>query len=389
MGITVLVVDDEEHARSTLETFLTSIGYDAIGVGTLNAAREELNKGNADVVLLDVQLPDGFGPDLLFETSNMPLRPPMILITGVPDIEIAVDAMKNGAIDFLIKPIKLDRLEITLKRAVELVAMRRELSLFRAAQKNNFQFVPSSSKKMQQIYNLAQRAANTSASVLITGETGVGKDILAQYIFNYGSRQQKVYVAINCAAMQSTMLESELFGHEAGSFTSAEKRKHGLLETADGGVLFLDEISSMSLEMQAKLLRAIESQSFRRVGGTQEIHVDVQVVAASNRNLSQSIEKNEFREDLYYRLKVVDLHIPPLRERKEDIPELVGFFIRNKNGRMGLNIEDITPRAMEALINYDWPGNIRELSHAIEFSMLFCDTGIIDLPELPMNISKQ
>jgi len=388
MGITILVVDDEENARTALETFLTPLGYDFNGVGTLSEARDQLNKGNADLVLLDVELPDGFGPNLLYETSTWPSRPPIILITGFPDIEIAVDAMKNGALDFLIKPIKFDRLELSIKRAVELVAMRRELSLFRSAQKNNFQFVPGTNKKMQEIYSFAQRAAMTSSPVLITGETGVGKDILAQYIFNSGNRSTKTYVPINCAAIQNTMLESELFGHEAHSFTGADKRKHGLMETADGGILFLDEISSMPLDMQAKLLRAIESQSFRRVGGNLEVKVDVQIVAASNRNLPNLVEKHEFREDLFYRLRLVDLEIPPLRDRKEDIPELVGFFVKMKNGKMGVNIEDITPRAMQALINYDWPGNIRELDHAIEFSMMFCDTGIIDLPQLPMHVTK-
>lgn len=388
MSATILVVEDEINARTYVETFLTSIDYEVIGVGTLAEARTQINQGNADVVLLDVQLPDGFGPTLLYEMANIPGHPPFILITGVPDIEVAVDAMKAGALDYIIKPVKLEKLEITIKRALELVAMRRELSLFRETQKNNFKFVPSSNKTMKQLYNIALRAANTSASVLITGENGVGKDILAQYIYNNGSRRDKMFVAINCAAIQNTMLESELFGHEAHSFTSAEKRKHGLMETADEGVLFLDEISSMPLDMQAKLLRAIESQSFRRVGGNIEIKVDVQVIAASNRNLMSMIEKNEFREDLYYRLKVIDLHIPPLRERKEDIPELVGFFIKNKNAKMGLNIEDITPRAMEALIAYNWPGNIRELGNAIEAAMLFCDCGVLDLAELPMYITR-
>jgi len=389
MGITVLVVDDEENARTALEAFLVPLGYEVIGVGTLADARDQLNKGNPDLVLLDVQLPDGFGPNLLYETAMLASRPPIILITGFPDIEIAVDAMKNGALDFLIKPINLDRLELSIKRAVELVAMRRELSLFRTTQKNNFQFVLSQSPKMKEVFTYAQRASMMGSPVLITGETGVGKDILAQYIFNNGNRSHKMYVAINCAAIQSTMLESELFGHEAGAFTSAEKRKHGLMETADGGVLFLDEISSMPLDMQAKLLRAIESQSFRRVGGNTEVNVDVQVVAASNRNLPSLIEKNGFREDLYYRLRVVDLYIPPLRERKEDIPELVGFFVKTKNPKMGVNVEDITPRAMQAIIDYNWPGNVRELSHAIEFSMMFCDTGVLDLEHLPMHVVRK
>ncbi len=388
MGITVLVVDDEVNARSALEDFLTSMDYEVIGAGTLTAAREELRKGNADLVLLDVQLPDGFGPTLLYEAPTFPNNPPIILITGVPDIEIAVDAMKNGALDYITKPITLERLELTIKRAVELVRMRRQLFLFQDIQKKNFKFVPSNNKELQQVYNLAQRAAMASANVLISGETGVGKDILAQYIFQSGPRRDKMFVAINCGAIQSTMLESELFGHEANSFTSADKRKLGLMETADEGVLFLDEISSMGMDIQAKLLRAIETQTFRRLGGNQEIHVDVQLIAASNRNLLDMIAKNEFREDLFYRLKVVDLSIPPLRERREDIPELVGFLIKKNNGLRGLNIEDITPRALEAIIAYDWPGNVRELDHILEFAMISNDTGIIDMQDLPYTITR-
>jgi len=386
MGYTVLVVDDEENARSNLEAFLTPLGYEVNGVGTLSEARTEIQKGNCDVVLLDVQLPDGFGPNLLYETLNMQLRPPMILITGFPDIEIAVEAMRNGAHDFLIKPIKLDRLELSIQRALEIVRMRRELALFINTQKNNVQFVAGDNPKIKHVLGQAERAASMSVSVLITGETGVGKDVLANYIHSVGPRSHKMFVAINCAAIQSTMLESELFGHESGAFTGADKRKHGLMETADEGVLFLDEISSMPLDMQAKLLRALESKAFRRVGGNNLINVDVQVIAASNRNLDQMIEKNEFRSDLYYRLRVVDLHIPPLRERKEDIPELVGFFIRQKNSKMGVNIIDIKPHAMEKLMAYNWPGNIRELSNAIESAMLFCDTGVIDVSNLPLNL---
>ena len=241
---------------------------------------------------------------------------------------------------------------------------------------------------MQLVVHQAQRAAAASVSVLITGETGTGKEILANAIHQMGPRANKPFIAINCAAIQSTVLESELFGYEAGAFTSAEKRKLGLMEVADQGILFLDEISSMPVDMQAKLLRAIEEQKFRRVGGTSEIHVDVQIIAASNRDLLSAMEKGEFRHDLYYRLKVVDLHLPPLKERKEDIPELVGLFIRQNNQRLGVNIQDVTPRAMEALINHTWPGNIRELRNVIERAMLFCDECSIDLPHLPVEIIK-
>jgi len=222
--------------------------------------------------------------------------------------------------------------------------------------------------------------------VLITGETGTGKEVLARFIHQSGPRSNKPFIAINCAAIQNTMLESELFGYEAGAFTGADRRKHGLMEVADGGVLFLDEISSMPLDIQAKLLRALEERAFRRVGGTNLIRVDVQILAASNRDLKTMIREGQFREDLYYRLKVVDLHLPPLRERKNDIPELVGHFMRMYNSQMGLNVIDVAPRAMEALMAYDWAGNIRELSNALERAMLFCDGQTIDLPDLPADI---
>ncbi len=386
MSITVLIVDDEENARQNISEYLAPLNYEVLGAATLAEARTFLKRGDGDVVVLDVSLPDGYGPSLLFETNNMPSRPPIIIITAHGDIEMAVDAMKNGAHDFLTKPIQLDQLEESIKRAFESVRMRRELAHFRETQKSNLNFVQGQNSAVKKMMEAAVKAGQMQASVLITGETGVGKDVLAQYVHASGPRANKPYIAINCAAIQSTVLESELFGYEAGAFTSAEKRKYGLMEVADGGVLFLDEISSMPLDMQAKLLRAIEESAFRRVGGTNLIKVDVQIIAASNRNLKDMIAASDFRSDLYYRLKVVDLHLPPLRERSEDIPELVGFFLNHRNRKMGQNVENVTPRAMEALKHYNWPGNIRELSHAIEHAILFSDGQTIDLPDLPADI---
>ena len=379
----ILIVDDEQNALQNLSAFLSQKGYEIITATRLEDARASLRRGEPDIVLLDVQLPDGYGPDLIEETSHLPDRPPIILITAYGDIEMAVDAIKNGAQDFLQKPIELTRLAQSIQRAEEIVAMRRELNHLRQSQQGAFNFVVGKSAQMRRLVQVMQRASLASVSVLITGETGTGKEVMARAIHMGGPRAGKSFVAINCAAIQSTMLESELFGYEAGAFTGAQKRKHGLMEVADGGVLFLDEISSMPTDMQAKLLRAIEERAFRRVGGTTLIKVDVQILAASNRNLLALIKEGKFREDLYYRLKVVDLHLPPLRERREDIPELVGLFIRENNPRMGLNITDVTPLALDALQAHDWPGNIRELRNVIERAMLFCDTAAIDLPHLP------
>lgn len=388
MTATILIVDDEENARRNLSKFLESKGFEAIAVATLKTARKKLSQETADIILLDVQLNDGYGPSLLEETSHLPNRPPIILITAYGDIDMAVEAMKNGAHDFLQKPIELDRLEETILRAQEVVAMRRELNHLRAAQRKELDFIIGETKEMKTVIQQAQRAANASVSVLITGETGTGKEVLARAIHAMGSRADKPFIAVNCAAIQSTIMESELFGHEPGAFTSAEKRKPGLMEIADDGILFLDEISTMPMDMQAKLLRAIEEQAFRRMGGTNLIQVDVQILAASNRDLQKLVKDDNFREDLFYRLKVVDLDLPPLRNRKMDIPELVGLFIRKNNPRMGVNITDITPKAMDALKKHKWPGNIRELRNVIERAMLFCDDAAIDTNHLPTEISK-
>jgi len=388
MTATILVVDDEENARLNIETMLKKRGYEVICAANLGDARKIINQESADIILLDVQLPDGYGPDLLEETSRLPYQPPVILITAYGDIDMAVEAMKNGAHDFLQKPIEFNRLEQSISRAKNIVMMRRELNHYRTEQRQEVNFIVGSNPQMIELVSQAQRAAMASVSVLITGETGSGKEVLAKAIHQMGTRTQKPYVAINCGAIQSNILESELFGHEAGAFTGALKRKPGLMEVADKGILFLDEISSMPLDMQAKLLRALEEHTFYRVGGTNTIQVDVQLLAASNRDLDKLIEDSKFREDLYYRLKVVDLHIPPLRERVEDIPELVGLFIRGNNSRMGLNIEGISPRALEAFCSHTWPGNIRQLRNAIERAMLFCDDEIIDINHLSSEFSK-
>ena len=388
MTATILIVDDEENARLNISDFLAGRGYETISVATLGEARQNIRQGKADIILLDVQLPDGYGPSLLGELAAMPMRPVVILITAYGDIEMAVDAMKNGAHDFLQKPISLTELEKSVRRAVEIVAMRRELNHLRSSRQEGLDFIIGSSPQMHILVNQARRAAEASVSVLITGETGTGKEVLAAAIHSMGTRGSKPFIAINCAAIQSTVLESELFGYEAGAFTGAEKRKPGLMEVADGGILFLDEISSMPLDMQAKLLRALEERAMRRVGGTNLIRVDVQILAASNRHLPAMLAEGKFREDLYYRLKVVDLHLPPLRERTQDILELVGLFIRKNNQRMGMNIVDVTPRAMQALVSHSWPGNIRELRNVIERAMLFCDEDRLDIPHLPAEIAN-
>lgn len=389
MAYTVLMVEDEEDFIKPLLPYIQSRGYEVMVAQSLHKAREYLNQGIGDIILLDIALPDGNGLDLLQETSYLPIRPSVIVVTGTGNIETVVDAMKQGATDFLQKPVVFSQVEKSLQRAAENVALRRELYLYRQAQLQNIDFIIGNSPVMRRLYEQAQRAAVASVSVLITGETGTGKSLLAKAIHKMGPRANKPFMHVDCGALPATVFESELFGHEAGAFTSADKRKLGLLETADGGVLFLDEISSMAVETQAKLLRALDEQSFRRLGSTVEIKVDVQILAASNRDLKKMMEEGAFRSDLYYRLKVVDLEVPPLRDHKEDIPELVGFFIRRFNPQRGKNVQDVTPRAMEALMAYDWPGNIRELSHAIERALIFCDDEALDLHHLPFDLQER
>ncbi|MEN6408890.1 MAG: sigma-54 dependent transcriptional regulator [Anaerolineaceae bacterium] len=386
MSATILIVDDEDTARNNVAQFLNAKGYEVIEAATLAEARTCINRGSADIILLDVVLPDGYGPSLLEETAHMPNRPPIILITAYGVIDMAVEAMKSGAVDFLQKPLQFPQIEQAVQRAYELVSMRRELAHFREAEKEKTGFVVGNTPQMKAVLELSRRAAQASINVLISGETGTGKEVIARYIHQNGPRTNKPFVAINCAAIQGTMLETELFGHEAGAFTSADKRKNGLFEVADDGILFLDEISSMPLDLQAKLLRAIEERAIRRVGGTVMIPVDVQIIAASNRDLPTMIREGKFREDLYYRLNVITVPLPRLSDRKEDIPELVGFFVKHFNSKMGKNILDVTPHAMERIVAYNWPGNIRQLSNAIEHAILFCDDVAIDVNHLPQEV---
>lgn len=386
MGLTILVVDDELNFRENISQYLTSNGHEVLQAGSIIEAREFIKKDMAELILLDIELPDGYGPDLLTELSRFDIRPLVIMVTGYGDIETAVEVMKSGAHDFLTKPVKFERLDLSIKRAADLIRMRRELIHYRQVQGQESFFVAGKSKEMLDLIEKAKRTAATNTSVLLTGETGTGKEVIARYIHKSGNRASKPFIAIDSGAMQPTVVESELFGYESGAFTSAQKRKLGLMEVADTGILFFDEIASMSTEMQTKLLRALEERHIRRVGGANEIPIDVQVIAASNRDLNALMKKGEFREDLFYRLNVVGLSIPPLRNRKEDIPELVGFFLRKFNSQMGMNIRQISEAALEALMNYDWPGNVRELKNVVERAIIFCDGDTIDLPQLPKDL---
>jgi DNA-binding NtrC family response regulator len=385
MTYSVLIVEDEAKARGSMNRLLTADGYEVLEAPTLAKAMETLDSRLTDIVICDFNLPDGHGLDLLRRISATRPRPQTIVVTGHGSVATAVEATHLGAVDMLEKPLDPEQLRRVVQRASEVVRLQRELDVYqRSARAEALEWVPGDSADMQRVLHEARRAAATAAPVLITGETGTGKEILARAIHLLGPRSAKPFFPVNCAALPTEVIESELFGHEAGAFTDASKRKPGLVEAADEGILFLDEISALRLELQAKLLRFLDDHTFRRVGGLSELHTDVQVLAATNRDLEEMTRKGEFREDLYYRLKVADLHLPPLRERKEDIPALVGLFLRKYNQRTGASLDGVTPRALDALAAHNWPGNIRELRYVVERAAMLCDSDSIDLGDLPI-----
>ena len=384
-----MIVDDEDNFREGFDRYLTMKGYEVHAASNLTDARAILNEFPIDIVLLDVQLQSEYGPDLLDDINLIRPTPKTILLTAYGEVDTAVNVMKKGAFDFLGKPIDFAILENCLRRAEENITLQKELERYRTSAEKKFSYVEGHNPKMQQVFRDASRAARAGASVLIYGETGCGKEIIAKYIHKNSPRANKPLIAVNCAAISPTMLESELFGHEAGSFTGATGKTQGLFEAADGGILFLDEIASMSMEMQAKILRSIEDKKIRKVGGTKEIPVDVQIIAASNRNMKQMIEEGKFRDDLYYRLRVVDIDIPPLRERLDDMPELVGFFVKAINQERGLNITGVSPQVLSAFMKYDWPGNIRELRNIIERAGIFCTGETIELCDIDRDIAER
>jgi DNA-binding NtrC family response regulator len=383
-----LIVDDEDNFREGFDQYLTNKGYTVHNAANLTDARKILRSEPIDIILLDVQIGKEYGPDFLDDINLTRPTPVTILLTAYGEVDMAVSAMKNGAFDFMSKPLNLAELEIRLKEAERIMQFRREMERYWTNADKKFEFVEGNNKRMQRVFQDAARAARAGVSVLINGETGSGKEIIAKYIHKNGSRSSKPMVAVNCAAIAPTVLESELFGHEAGSFTGATGKTIGLFEQADGGILFLDEISSMSLEMQAKILRAIEEKEIRRVGGTKQIPVDVQIIAASNRDMKKMIEEKVFRDDLYYRLRVVDISIPPLRERSEDIPDLAAFFVKTISREQGKNIQGISPQVLKAFQKYSWPGNVRELRNAIERACIFCLTDTIELCDIDAEIAE-
>ena len=377
---TILVVDDEALIRWSLAERLKADGYDVLEAETGRAALDKLPEG-VDLILLDYRLPDTDGVTVLRKAKEFDQDILVILLTAYASVETAVEAMKLGAYHFANKPFNLDEVSATVERALETTRLRREVRQFRtnAARPYNLQSVVGASPAITALRHLVARVAVSPAStVLLTGESGTGKDLVAKVIHYASDRSSKPFMNITCSALPEQLLESELFGHERGAFTDARMLKKGLLETADGGTVFLDEIGEMAPGLQAKLLRFLEEKSFKRVGGSSDIRVDVRIVAATNRDLEKAVEKHQFRTDLFFRLNVLPISMPPLRGHAEDIPLMVEYFIDSFNTEFRKRVLGATPAAYTLLQSYGWPGNVRELRNVIERAMLLSDGDRLD-----------
>jgi two-component system nitrogen regulation response regulator NtrX len=377
----VLVVDDEEGIRDSLSDIFEDEGYTVLSSSSGEEALKVLKEQTPDLVMLDVWLPGIDGMQTLREIKALNFDLPVVMISGHGNIELAVKATQMGAYDFLEKPLSLERVLLAAKRALERRTLEIENRALRHGLRKKFRLV-GDSPKIHQLTDQMEMAAKSNSRVLILGESGSGKELVAHILHEKSARSEKPFVEMNCAAIPQELIESELFGHEKGSFTGAFERKKGKFELADEGTLFLDEVGDMSLSTQSKVLRVIETQEFQRVGGNRNIKVDVRIIAATNKSLFEEVKKGNFREDLLYRLNVIPLFVPPLRERKEDIPTLVSYFIEHFASECGQKSKKVTPEALKTLETYDWPGNIRELRNMIERLVIMTQSNTI----MPKNI---
>ncbi|MBN1697899.1 MAG: sigma-54-dependent Fis family transcriptional regulator [Spirochaetales bacterium] len=390
MKFNVMVVDDEKNIREGLGKTLELDGYEVYLAADGDEAYQQLRETEVDLIIADLKMPKLSGEKLLTMVVAEYPAVPVIILTGHGTIETAVKAMRDGAYDFLTKPINLDRFSLLVKRALanrELVLQHRALQeeLDRRKQKQ-FPNIIGRSAEMKKIFEIVNQVAPTKASVLITGESGVGKELIADAIHYNSPRRDKPFIKVHCAALSESLLESELFGHEKGAFTGAISRKRGRFELADGGTIFLDEIGEINQNIQIKILRVLQEKKFERVGGEETIEVNIRLISATNRDLLEGIQNGDFREDLYYRLNVVNINIPPLRERKEDLMLLIAAFIKEFSKENNKNIDGIEPRARNSLYNYSWPGNVRELRNCIESSVVMAKGSIITSDDLPSYI---
>ena len=390
MKSTILVIDDEKNIREGLAADFEMDGYSVKVAANGQEGLDFLAKGDIDLVITDLRMPGISGEEVLRRvTTEMP-GIPVIVLTGHGSIDAAVQAMRDGAYDFLTKPLNLDQLGMIVTRALESRELKLQHSqlLKEVDTKKQLDNIIGKSAEMQRLLTTVRKVADSKASVLVTGESGVGKEVIADALHNLSSRRDKACIKVHCAALSETLLESELFGHEKGAFTGADAMHKGRFELAHGGTIFLDEIGEINQSVQIKLLRVLQEKKFERVGGSQTIEVDVRVIAATNRNLEEEVKAGHFREDLYYRLNVIHLEVPPLRERKDDIPLLISAFLDEFNRENGKSVTGFSQAAKSAIYKYDWPGNIRELRNCVESAVVMAGGSEIVLEDLPPSVSK-
>jgi DNA-binding NtrC family response regulator len=387
----ILVVDDEISVRDALTLLLESWGYSVQVAGSGAGVGPILERGAVDLILTDLVMPDMDGLAILKKVRADTPDLPVLLLSGQGSINEAVEAIREGAYDYIVKPCEPQRLKLTLQRALEQAQTRREVNVLRRRVREaspGGDFI-GQSRAMRDVFSLIQKVAPAKASVVITGESGTGKEMVARAIHNLSPRRDKPFIAINCSAIPPTLMESEIFGYERGAFTGADQRRLGCFELADGGTLFLDEVGEIQPELQAKFLRVLEEERLRRLGGKTEIAVDVRVLAATNRDLKDRIRSNQFREDLYFRLNVFNIQLPPLHDRPEDVSALVDLFVRRFSREAGKKIRGVTASALRRLADYRWPGNIRELRNCMERAVLLCDGEMISEAHLPNDVLER
>jgi len=372
----IIVLEDDPLVRKSLEQQLRNRRYDVAGCGTIAAAQEYLNKDNFDLIFCDVRLPDGDGTEFLKQIQARPLKPIVIMMTGFGSVESAVSCMKDGAFDYMLKPFSGEQIEVTLKKAEEFTQLIKvnHFLTHEESDESGYELL-GRSPAMEQVRQLIRKVARTQATVLIQGESGTGKELVARAIYRQSPRNNAPFIRVNCAAIPENLIESEFFGHEKGSFTGAMNKREGRFELAHGGTILLDEISEISPQVQAKLLRVLQERELERVGGSRTIKVDVRVLATTNRDLDQSVEKKEFRQDLYFRLNVVPVFVPPLRERREDVGFLAEQFMHRFARKHGVKPGGFSPSCRLALENHSWPGNVRELQNVVERAVILCADG--------------
>jgi DNA-binding NtrC family response regulator len=386
LGEMILVVDDDPYIQEALGDRLESLGYGVARASDGKLALELIDHQDPQMVFLDIEMPGMKGLDVLREIRKREKDFPVVMITAYGSIDLAVEAMKEGAYDFIPKPFKAGHIALVVEKAMERQRLRREKEVLSEEVDKRYRLVGGASAKLNAVISGAKKAAASRSTILLLGESGTGKELFARAIHNWSERKDRPFIAINCVGLSKELLESELFGHERGAFTGANQLKRGKIELANGGTVFLDEVGDISEELQTKLLRFLQEREFERVGGTQLIRVDVRIIAATNRNLEAAVKEGRFREDLYYRINVVPIVLPPLRGRKEDVPALAQFFIQRFSDESKKNFTDVSPEAMEALIGYDWPGNVRELANVIERAVVLGQPPTIQIEDLSPGI---